>query len=403
MKILLQINVVVNSGSTGRIAEEIGQMAIENGWQSCIAYGRNERPSKSKLIKIGTDLDAKLHGLKTRILDLHGFGSKTATKKLVQQIKEINPSVIHLHNLHGYFVNIEILFNYLSQANIPVVWTLHDCWSFTGHCTHFEYVGCKKWKTQCFSCPQMREYPKSIFRDNSEMNYLQKKKLFNSVENLTIIPVSDWLKNLVQMSFLSSLIGPVIKNGINIEIFNLKRTEKLREELGIKDMFVIIGVANVWTQRKGINDFIQLSKTITNDCRIVLIGLRKDQLLKIPSNIIGLAKTENVEQLAEYYSMADLFLNPTYEDNFPTTNLEALACGTPILTYNTGGSVEAVSPETGFVVDQGDIVAIHKVIEIVKERKKSSFSKACRERAINFFNKENSYKKYFELYEKILQ
>ena len=401
MKSLLQINTVVNSGSTGRIAEEIGNLAIENGWNSYIAYGRNERPSKSNLIRIGTDLDVKLHGLKTRLFDQHGLGSVNATRKLVNQIKQINPDIIHLHNIHGYYINIEILFSYLANANIPVVWTLHDCWPFTGHCTHFEFIGCEKWKTECYACPQSKEYPASLFSDNSRQNYSIKKQLFNSVRNLTIIPVSDWLKNLINYSFLSQFVGPVIKNGIDIETFKIKDTSELRVKLNLNNYFLILGVTNVWSQRKGLNDFIELSKRIPDDCKIILVGLTVKQIKKLPLNILGISRTENTEQLASFYSMSDLFVNLTYEDNFPSTNLEALACGTPVITYKTGGSVESVNYNTGFVVKQGDTSGILEAIELVKKRKKTFYTENCRQEAENCFNKDFSFRKYMDLYHQL--
>lgn len=403
MKTLLQINTVVNSGSTGRIAEEIGQIAMANGWQSYIAFGRNERPSKSQLIRIGSDLEIKMHGLKTRIFDLHGFGSIKATKRFVEKIIEIKPDIIHLHNIHGYYLNIEILFNFLANAKIPVIWTMHDCWPITGHCTHFEFIGCEKWKTQCYSCPQLKEYPASLLSDNSKQNYLQKKKLFTSVNNLKIIPVSDWLQNILHQSFLAPFVGPVIKNGIDTDTFKIKNANVIRLKHGLENSFLILGVANVWNNRKGLQDFFELSKILPEDCRILLVGLSKTQIKNIPENIIGIEKTENTDELASYYSMADIFINPTYEDNFPSTNLEALACGTPVLTYKTGGSVEAITQETGFVTEQGDINAIMTVISKLRNNRNFFKSKNCRNLAVNQYNKEISFLKYFKLYEQITE
>ncbi len=390
---------VVNSGSTGRIAEEIGQMAMNNGWKSYIAYGRNKRPSKSELIKIGTDHDMILHGLKTRILDLHGFGSRKATKELVEKIKQIKPDIIHLHNIHGYYLNIEILFNFLAKANIPVVWTLHDCWSFTGHCTHFEFAGCEKWKTQCNSCPQKKEYPASLLFDNSKQNYTRKKELFNSVKNLNIVAVSEWLAEKLQGSFLRNSPRLVIKNGIDLEVFKSQPDSKLKEKYKLQNKFIILGVASTWTVRKGFDDFIKLSKELNDDFRIVLLGVNKNQLKQLPSKIIGIERTENTMQMAELYSIADIYINPTYEDTFPTTNLEAIACDTPVITYKTGGSVESITSETGFVVEQGDIRTISDILRNLKSTK-SKFK--CRSVATNKYNKEKSFLKYLNLYGRIL-
>lgn len=402
MKILLQINTTVNSCSHGRIAEEIGQLAMQQGWKSYIAYGRNERPSKSNLIKVGTEQDIKLQGLQTRLFDRHGVGSKNATMKLIEKIKEIKPNIIHLHNIHGYYLNIEILFNYLCSVDIPIVWTLHDCWTMTGHCAWFEFVGCEKWKTQCYSCSQIREYPGSFFIDHSKRNYILKKALFTSVKNMTLVPVSNWLKDIVSSSFLAGYPVQTINNGVDIHVFSPKNRDEMRSKLGLTDFFILLGVASVWEKRKGLDDFLRLSKELPGFCKIVLVGLNNKQLRKLPSNVLGIARTENVKQLSELYSVADLFVNPTWEDNFPTSNLEALACGTPVLTYRTGGSVEAITSETGFIVEQGDLNGILNAVNVVKEKGKSYYSTACRERANNSFNKDNRYKEYIKLYEKLI-
>ena len=401
MPTLFQINTSVNSCSHGRIAEEISKLAIEQGWESYIAYGRAKMPSVSHTIKIGTHWDIKWHGLETRLFDRHGLASKKATKDLIMQIEKIQPDIIHLHNIHGYYLNIEILFDYLAKANIPVVWTFHDCWGLTGHCSNFEFIGCEKWKTQCYSCPQIREYPASYFIDRSTKNYLLKKKLFTSVKNMSIIPVSNWLRDIVKFSILAQYPIQVINNGIDTHIFTPMNGNAMRQKLGLINSFILLGVANVWKSRKGLDDFLQLSKELSNNCKIVLVGLSNKQLNKLPSNIIGIARTENVGQLAELYSIADLFINPTWEDNFPTSNLEALACGTPVLTYNTGGSIEAITPEIGFVVEQGDINGILNAVNIVKEKGKTYYSNACRERAVKFYNNEDRYQEYIDLYNKI--
>ena len=403
MKKLFQINSVVNYGSTGRIAEEIGQIAIANGWESYIAYGRGEGVSKSKLIKIGNEIDIKLHGLKTRILDRHGLGSRKSTERLVSRIYEIKPDIIHLHNIHGYYINMEVLFNFLSKTSIPVIWTFHDCWSVTGHCTYFDFAGCDKWKTECNKCPEKREYPASFFIDRSTKNYYLKKALFTSVKKMVVVPVSDWLKNIVLESFMKDIPVKTIHNGIDISIFKPQPNNlATREKIGIGGRFMLLGVASPWTRRKGLNDFIQLSNLLNDDEVIVLVGLNDTQLKKLPKNIIGLTKTENRQELIDLYSAADLFINPTWEDNFPTTNIESLACGTPLVTYRTGGSVEAISSETGFTVDKGDITELIKVIRNVKEIGKPSFSGACRKRVVEFFNKNDRFKEYLDLYETIL-
>lgn len=398
---LLQINVTANSGSTGRIAEDIGLLAESNGWESLIAYGRTNNKSKNKVIRIGSDFDIKVHGLLTRVIDNHSFGfsSKWATKKLIKEIDNIKPDIIHLHNIHGYYINSKVLFEYLSKLNIPIVWTFHDCWSFTGHCGYFDLIGCEKWKTGCYSCPLKTSYPASFVFDRSKKNYIEKKKLFNSVKNLTIVPVSNWLGDLVKDSFLSSNNIKVIHNGIDINTFKPSINNiETKGKFGLKDEFIVLGVADTWSERKGLKDFIKLSRLINENTKIILVGLSQKQIDNLPNNIIGIRRTENVKQLADLYSMADLFLNLTYEDNFPTTNLEALACGTPILTYKTGGSIEAVSEDTGFIVEKGDLDSVIKVINEVRSKGKEYYSDKCRERAVSCFNKDDRFMDYIDLY-----
>jgi putative colanic acid biosynthesis glycosyltransferase len=397
-KKILQINTVVNSGSTGRIAEDIGQLVISEGWESYIAYGRNTRPSNSKLIKIGTDIDVYFHVLKTRLFDDHGLGSKTATKNFIKEIEKLQPDIIHFHNLHGYYLNIEILLNYLATQNIPIVWTFHDCWPFTGHCV---FVGCDRWQQECFSCPQKTWYPSSLFLDQSKRNYNLKKELFNSISNLTLVPVSNWLGGLLKRSFLSKYPQRILYNGIDLNNFSPKNFQSVVNKLKLNNFFVILGVASIWDTRKGLNDFVKLNEKLEKNDRIVLVGLNKKQIMELPPTIIGIERTENIEELAELYSAANVFVNPTWEDNFPTTNLEALACGTPVITYNTGGSPEAIDDQTGFVVDKGDIKGIIKSIKIIQQKGKGCYKEKCIKRAQNLYNKKDRFKEYIELYKEL--
>lgn len=405
MPTLLQISIEVNSGSVGRIAEQIGEVVIANGWTSYITYARNNNPSSSKVIKIGNKLDLYWHGIETRIFDNHCFSSKSATRKLITSIKEIRPDLIHLHHLHGYFINIEILFNFLRESNIPVVWTFHDCWSFTGHCAHFDFVGCEKWKTECHHCEQKTEYPKSMVFDRSRQNFLDKRRIFNSLKKLTIVPVSNWLSEKVKESFLNGYAYKVIQNGIELSTFYPRNSRpKINELYGVQDKFVILGVASTWDKRKGFEEFIKISELLDSKLyTIIMVGLSKDQLKELPKFIIGIERTENVDQLAELYSASDVFLNPTFEDTFPTTNLESMACGTPVITYRTGGSVESVNQNTGIVVDKGDIAGMIEAIQTIMVAGKDFYERNCIDRAINNFDKKVRFQEYLDLYNTILK
>lgn len=403
MKKILQINTVVNSGSTGRIAEEIGQLAIANGWESYIAYGRNESTSNSILIKVGKDSNLIMHGLKTRFLDRHGFGSRQATLFLVEQIKLIKPDIIHLHNIHGYYLNIEVLFNYLSVADIPIVWTMHDCWPITGHCTYFDSIGCFKWETGCFDCQQKKEYPQSLFIDNSKRNYSDKRTLFCSIEDLTIILVSKWLQERVKKSYLNKYTQKLIYNGVNTHVFYPRNNRSIiKKKLGVGNRFMLLGVASIWEKRKNLNDYVKLGELIDEKTIIVLVGLSEKQIKKLPNNIIGLSRTENISHLAEIYSAADIVLNLSAEETFGMTTVEGFACGTPGIVYNCTASPELITSNTGIIVEKGDMHGLVNAISEIETKGKAYYSVTCRDHAMKYFNKENKYKEYIQLYESLL-
>lgn len=403
MKTLLQINIVVNYGSTGRIIKELGQTAYQNGWNSYIAYGRKFQPRKSELIRIGSVWDVVLHGLLTRLFDKHGFGSRNATIKLVEQIDKIKPDIVHLHNLHGYYINIEVLFNYLAVKNIPVVWTFHDCWPLTGHCVYFDVVGCEKWKTECFSCPQTKEYPASYGVDRSNNNYHIKRKLFTSLKKLTIVPVSGWLEKIVNQSLFGKFPSRVISNGIDTDVFHPIKDTSIRDKYNLQNEFIILGIASFWSSRKGLYDFIKLSKRLDTSYRIILVGLNAKQRIHLPPNIIGLGRTENIQELVALYSNADVFINPSLEETFGLTTVEAFACGTPSIVFNATASPDLIIPETGFIVEKGDIQGLVEAVQNIKVKGKSSFSSACRELAVKLYNKNDRHLDYLKLYESILK
>lgn len=402
-KKILQINTVINSGSTGRIAEDIGLLAINRGWESYIAFGRNNRFSKSNKIKIGSSASIYFHVLLSRLFDRHGFGSKVATRKLIKKIDILKPDIIHLHNIHGYYINIELLFNYLKKANIHVVWTLHDCWAMTGHCTHFMSVNCNKWKTNCNTCPLKNEYPASLYFDQSNKNFFQKKGLFTRVESMTLVPVSDWLGGVVKESYLNKYPIVRIYNGIDLDLFFPRNVECLRKKIGVENKTVILGVASVWDKRKGLADFLRLSDLLKADEVVILVGVSQKIINTLPENIIGIRKTERAKELSDFYSLADVYLNLTWEDNFPTTNLESLACGTPVITYKTGGSPESITSDTGFVVDQGDLLSVRKSIDMIKSKSKAYYTNNCRNRAMYFYDKDTQFEHYFNLYKRLLE
>ena len=371
---VLEINTVCGIKSTGRICTDIADSLKENGHLCTIAYGREQVHSKYKDIsyRMTNNLTVIMDGIITRIFDNAGFNSRQKTKNFINWIKEFDPDIIHLHNIHGYYINIEILFNYIKEAKKPVVWTLHDCWSFTGHCAYFTYIDCEKWKHGCHHCPKKTAYPSSLLFDNSKKNYQRKKALFENIPNLTIVTPSEWLADVVKNSFLKNHSVKVINNGIDTNIF--KPTESdFKERFGLQDKKIILGVASIWEERKGLNDFYKLSELLNENEKIVLVGLSKKQKKCLPDNIIGITSTSSAAELATIYTAADVFVNTTYEDNYPTVNLEAQACKTPVITYRTGGSVESVPPEN--VINPGDIIELKKKINSNLKIKSQEFSK----------------------------
>lgn len=411
MRKLVQINTVANWGSTGRIADGIGQIAMQNGWDSYIAYGRFARQSTNHLIRIGSDWDNKKHGILSYLKDSQGLGSTTATSQFIRLLEKIHPNILHLHNIHGYYINYELLFDYIKESGIPTFWTLHDCWSFTGHCTYFTAVGCEKWKTGCNNCPQKLSYPRS-FVDRSKRNYLLKKKCFTSIPNLTLIPVSDWLNGLARQSFLSDCRILTIHNGCNIDTFRPSESN-VRERYHLQNKRVVMAVASLgFGGRKGFDDLITLRRILDERYLIVMVGCSKQEIKQIPSGIIGLERTENIEELRDLYSAADIFINPTHEDNFPTTNIEALACGTPVITYNTGGSPESILDKDGniygAITEDNTPSSLAQEIELfynhylTDKQNRSLVAHNCRQRSELCFDEKKQFQKYVDLYEQAI-
>ena len=358
MKVLI-INVCCGTGSTGRICTDIADMLIKQGHECKIAYGREQVPKQYKdiAVRIGDEVGIKLNALKCRLFDNEGFNAKVQTKKFLKWANNYNPDMLWLHNLHGYYINVEMLFAWIkSRPQMKVKWTLHDCWAFTGHCSYFTMIKCEQWKTHCSHCPKKTCYPSSILKDNSKNNFNRKKAAFTSVKNMTIVTPSQWLADLVKQSFLDDYKVEVINNKIDLNVFKPTPSD-FKERYGLQNKKIILGVASVWDKRKGFDDFIKLAELIDDNYRIVLVGVNKKQLKMLPQNVIGIKRTNNVKELAEIYTVADIFFNPTYEDNYPTVNLEAQACGTKVVTYDTGGARETVNMENATIIPTGNLKA----------------------------------------------
>lgn len=392
---VLEINSVSGTGSTGRIACQIAEIVVQNGGEASVAYGRSyyAKGCNVPVYKIGSAVDVKIHAGLSRITDRQGFYSRKATLKFVEYIKHYNPDIIHLHNIHGYYLHIPTLFNFLVEYNKPVVWTLHDCWAFTGHCAYFDYIGCQKWKNGCHDCPQKKIYPKSLLLDQSKRNWEEKKKLFCSVKNMTIVTPSHWLAGLVKESFLQKYPVQVIHNGIDLNVFK-PTTSTWKEDHGITKP-IILACASKWDERKGYRDVLKLAELLPY-YQVVIVGVSKRQAKGLSPNIIGIQKTDSVQELVKIYSAADVFINPTYEDNYPTVNLEAIVCGIPVITYRTGGSPESIGVD-GVIVRKGDVTSMSLIIqEILQNLKDMNYIHQTR--IPNVHDLSDSYKTYLELF-----
>lgn len=396
---VLQINTVLNSGSTGRICRDIADTLSYYGHESVIAYGRGESNENYDTIKIGNRLDNYLHYSKSVLFNQHGFGSKYQTSKFIKKIKQYNPDIIHLHNIHGYYLHIEELFEYLKKAEKPIIWLLHDQWVISGGAAYFDINSFYNSNTEKKHFTSKNEYPKALTRINETKNITKKKRIFSDLYNAKIITPSKWLKSEVSSTWLKEYDIETIYNGVDTKKFR-PHNSTLREDFKIGTKKVLLGVASFWDYRKGIDFIKELPRELGDDYQIVLIGVDKKLKSELPKSIISITRTENTEELMAWYSTADILINPTLFDNFPTVNIESLACGTPVITYDTGGSGEAIDLDTGVIVPHNNQEAFISAI-IKWPKKNEKIIKACITRS-KMFEKELQYKKYIELYENLL-
>ena len=395
---LLQINSVVNTGSTGRIAEQLGQWAIAQGWESYIAYGREARESQSTLIKIGSKLDVYLHAIASKYLDCHGLMSCFATRKFLKQLESIKPDIIHLHNIHGYYVNYPMLFRYLKEKNIPTVITMHDFWLMTGHCAYIN-KSCDRWRKGCGNCPRLDQYPAAMV-DSSAKNWQKKANIFANMPNVTLVPVSHWLGRYVEASLLKNVKQQIIYNGIDIGVFKFDDKNEVSVSRVDWTKFTIMSIATRWTDANGYSDVMQLSGILPEDCQIVMVGLDNEQMKSLPKNVIGFRKTESFTQLQELYFESDVIFNPNTEVTFGLVTVESMACGTPAIVLRDTAGEELVDEQTGFIVD--NVEQVLDLIPVLKKKNKVQMVSTCRQRFVEMFEAGKQYQKYFELYNQLM-
>ena len=391
---IVQINATCGVGSTGKICVGISELLNQNGIENYILY--NARGNGYPLgIQCSNESYVRTQALKSRVLGNYGFNSQRATRKIITELERIQPDIVHLHNIHGHDCHLEMLFKYFKEKQIKLIWTFHDCWAFTGYCPHFTMAKCDKWKTSCRNCVQRKEY--SWFFDRSNAVYEKKKALFSGLD-LTIVTPSQWLADLVGQSFLGDYPVTVINNGINLDVFQ-PTVSDFRKKYALENKKIVLGVSFGWDEKKGIDVLIDLSKRLDDTYQIVLVGTDDNADRQLPDNIISIHRTHNQQELAEIYTAADVFVNPTREENYPTVNMEALACGTPVLTFRTGGSPEMLDETCGSVVDCEDVDAMEQeVIRICTDKPYSQ--QACLRKA-QAFAQNQRFKEYVELYARI--
>lgn len=397
---IMFINSVVDYGSTGRIVRDIANVLKRQGHTVKIAYGRHELEDAEDAVFIGNQWSTYFHVLMTRLFGNAGLHSKKSTNHLINEIKDFQPDIIHLHNLHGYYIQVPMLMEFLKTYPAKYVWTLHDAWAISGGTAHFNYLGCEKWDDGCVITKDPKDYPGAWIFPNQKRNFNWKKESFSNIANLTLVSPSHWLQELCDQSYLKQYEHIVIPNGIDLETFKIKEvSSKLKKEF--QDKFVILGVASVWEKRKGLDYFIELSQKLNDDYCVLLIGVDDKLAHSLPKNIKSIKRTNNVEELADYYNIADVFVNPTLDDNFPTTNLESLACGTPVITFDTGGSSEAIDDKTGLVTKAKNVESLYSAIKLLQNQ--GINKNECRQRAENYYSKEKFSKEYLELFQRIYE
>ena len=398
---VFQLNTYCGIKSTGRIVLSIAQQLEEHGDACFIGYGVPEISEESRpfAYKIGGKLSRKVHGAIRKLMDMEGYGSILPTFILLKKINQYKPDIIHLHNIHGCYLNHRILFSYIRKHHIPVVWTLHDCWPFTGHCAYYDAAECEQWKTECKNCPQQLNYPVCIGLDGSARNYRRKKALFNMPEQIRFAAPCHWMKQQLEKSFLKKYPAAVIVNGIDTDTFKPAESD-LREQWHIGNRKLVLGIASEWDERKGLSYLLEAAKQLGSDYIFAIIGLSESQTAVLPENAMAVPSTHDARVLAMWYSAADCLANPTLEDNMPTVNLEALACGTPVVAFDTGGCAEAIG-NCGCVVPKKDVHAFcQKLTEYCAL--KADITEQCLYRAKQF-QMARMGEQYIKLYEELLK
>lgn len=401
---VVEISPVIGSGSVGRIVDQIFEGLIKNG-DKCIAIcgtvGNTIIPKNNRVVSVSS-YARMANAFHARLFDSDGFCLFSGMQRILNEIESFQPDIVHMHGAYGYYLNMEVLYRFINKKDYYLVNTMHSCWDYTGHCCYYIYAGCNKWKTECNRCPEKRAYPTSLLMDNSRNNYRKKKRIFTGNQREIIVTPSKWLADEVKQSYMRDYPVKIINNGINTDVFkriNIINSHCFEKYRIPRNKIIILGVAGYWDRRKGLADFIELNNWIDDDMHIVIVGVNERQKKDIPHCITAISRTENPYELAELYSMATILFNPTYEDNYPTVNLEAIACGTPVVTYESGGSGEAVSEYNfGAVIPKKQFNRIIRIARYYYENEPD-----LNDQIINTISSERMVKDYYELFNRIMR
>ncbi len=397
---VVQINGVSSAGSTGKIVSQLSEVMTMRGIENyIISSGYKEKKKPKNVFFCSSFIGVKIHQFFGILFGNSGFHSYFATRKAINIIRTINPDIVQLHNIYSYFINVETLLKYLKKYNFNVVWTMHDFWSITGHCTHFESIGCDKWKIECHNCPQKSSFPYSKFLDRSKELYSNKKNILENWNKLQIVAVSEWVKAVAELSYFKRKKISVISNGVDLNTFF---PETIERPMKYKDKFILLSVSMGWGEKKGYYEFLELSKRLRNDELIILVGLNEEQLKKLPKNIIGYKRTSSIEELRYLYNLADVYISASVEETMGLTVAEAMACGTPAIVYNKTALPELIRGNCGYVCEEGVCNLIEK-INLIRVNCKKNYLYECTSNVKNNYDKMEQYKKYCELYENIIR
>lgn len=396
---IVQINAVYHFSSTGRTTEDMHLFLQKEGIDSYVFCINEDKPGAG-LFRMGNRLDHKAHAFLSRFTGLRAYFSKPATRQLVRHLDKIHPDIVVLRNLHTNFIHLPMIMTYLANNNIKTIWVLHDCWAYTGGCTHYTVRQCFRWQTECQNCPWKGDNT-SWFIDRSKKVFADRKMYFGAIKDLTIVGVSDWVTNEAKKSFLKDNAQRILRiyNWIDLDVFYPRDTADLKNKHSLSENdFVILGIAQIWSENKGLSLFLEMARTFPQT-KVIMVGTLDATL---PDNIIHVDAIDNTDLMAQYYSLADVLVNFSQQETFGKVAAEALACGTPVIANNNTAQPEVVG-DCGYVISNNSKEECFASIRKIMEQGKNSYSKKCVERARALFAKDDRLNDYLNLFKQILE